>query len=267
MGPQRLVVVGKTRARNPALMKTVAIIQARTGSTRLPGKVLLDLACKPLLAHVVERAQRIQLADAVVVATTTAPADDRIEALCARYAWRCFRGEEMDVLDRYYQAAREVNARDVVRITSDCPLFCPRQADRVIRHHLDSRADYTHNATVWGGGTPVGTGCEVLTFAALEASWREGKEPHHREHVTDYVYERGERFRTETVPAPPELWRPQYRLTVDTLEDLQLIRKIYGRLYRPGQIIDLADVIRLLDHEPELLEINRHVVQKQSSGG
>lgn len=242
--------------------RVVAVIQARLGASRLLGKVLMPLGDGTLLDQVVRRTRACPLLAEVVVATTTSAKDEQIVAHCddRGYAW--FRGSEEDVLDRYYRAAKEYRAEHIVRVTADDPLIDPDMLSALIRRHLDSGADYTHNVTVWGSGTPVGTGCEVLTFAALEASWREGKEPHHREHVTDYVYEHGERFRTEIVPAPPELWRPQYRLTVDTPEDLQLIREIYRRLYSPGEIIDLADVIRLLDHEPALLEINRHVVQR-----
>ena len=244
-------------------VSTVAIIQARSGSSRLPGKVLLDLGGEPLLAQVVRRVRAMRRVDGLVVATTTAPGDARIEALCTQRGWPCFRGDEEDVLDRYYQAARHAGARHVVRITSDCPLVCPRQTDRLIGHFLDAQADYAHNVTVWGGEMPLGTGSEVFTFEALEASWREGKEPHHREHVDEYVYEHPERFRIEKVVAPPELRRPELRLTVDTAEDLELMREIYRRLYRPGEVLDLGDVIRLLDDQPHLLEINRHVVQKR----
>jgi spore coat polysaccharide biosynthesis protein SpsF len=232
------------------------------GSTRLPGKVLLDLAGEPLLWHVVRRVQRIASLDGFLVATSTERADDRIEGLCLRHRWPCFRGDEKDVLDRYYQAARHVQTRHVVRVTADCPLLCPHQTGLLLEHHLHAGADYTHNVTVWGSGMPLGTGGEVITFEALEMSWREGREPHHREHVSEYIYEHPERFRIEKVPAPPELRRPELRLTVDTPEDLELIRAIYDRLYCAGETIRLLDAIALLDAEPRLREINRHVGQR-----
>src|SRR4051812_376264 len=121
------------------------IVQARVGSTRLPGKVLMDVAGEPLLAHVVARCDAITRSDATVVATSMLPGDDAIETLAAERGWRLFRGSEADVLDRYVGAARDVGADHVVRVTADCPLVDPREADRVIEHHLAGGADCTHN--------------------------------------------------------------------------------------------------------------------------
>jgi spore coat polysaccharide biosynthesis protein SpsF len=244
-------------------MSVAAIIQARMGSTRLPGKALCELAGEPMLAHVVRRAMTINHVDRVLVATTTAPVDDPIEVLCRSRGWFCFRGSEDDVLDRYYQAARSVDAAHVVRITSDCPLVCVDETGRLIAHHLASGADYTHNVTVWGSGMPLGTGSEVFTFESLAASWREGTAPHHREHVDEYVYEHPERFHIRMVTAPVRKRRPELRLTVDTPEDLELMRAIYGQLHRPQAITELQEVIWLLDRQPDLDEVNRHVVQKR----
>jgi spore coat polysaccharide biosynthesis protein SpsF len=239
-----------------------AVVQARMGSTRLPGKVVEPVAGEPLLARVVERVQAMAAVARCVVATSTASRDDAIAALCAERGWDCFRGSEEDVLDRYYRAAVAFAAEHVVRITADCPFVCPHETDRVIRRHLDAGADYTHNITVWGSGMPLGTGAEVFTFATLERSWREGLAPHHREHVDEYVGDHPELFRIVRVDAPPRLRRPELRLTVDTVEDLALTREVYERLARPGELIELADVIALLDEHPELLELNRGVVQK-----
>jgi spore coat polysaccharide biosynthesis protein SpsF len=240
----------------------VAIIQARMGSTRLPGKILKPLAGRPSLAWIVERTRAIAGVDSVIVATTDRPGDDAVETLAREAGWRCFRGSEPDVLDRYYRAAIEGGARHVVRVTADCPLLCVSEAGRTVAHHLAVAADYTHNVTVWGSGLPIGTGVEVMTFAALEASWREGHEPHHREHVDEFVYEHPERFRLECVKAPPELTRPELRLTVDTPEDFALVGTLYERLSRPGHLIDLAEVIALLDAEPALVAINRDIQQR-----
>jgi spore coat polysaccharide biosynthesis protein SpsF len=243
-------------------LSIVAVIQARMGSTRLPGKVLLDVSGEPLLFHVVARAEAMRQVDAVVVATSSLARDDAIEGLCQDRGWACFRGDEEDVLDRYYRAAQWATAEHVVRVTSDCPLVCVEEADRVIERHLEARSDYAHNITVWGGQTPLGTGVEIFTFDALEVSWREGQEPHHREHVDEYVGEHPERFHIEVVVASPALRRPELRLTVDTPDDLELVREIYRRLYHPGQVIPLAEVVSLLDANPRLTELNRHVVQK-----
>jgi spore coat polysaccharide biosynthesis protein SpsF (cytidylyltransferase family) len=197
--------------------------------------------------------------DHTVVATSDLAQDDAIGELCVERGWLCFRGSEDDVLDRYYRAALAHEATHVVRVTADCPFLCAAESDRVIAHHLGTNADYSHNITVWGSGMPLGTGTEIFTLATLERSWREGREPHHREHVDEYVGDHPELFRIERVEAPPELRRPELRLTVDEPEDLELTRELYARLAEP---FDLADVIRLLDASPELGELNRHVVQK-----
>jgi spore coat polysaccharide biosynthesis protein SpsF len=239
----------------------VAIVQARMGSTRLPGKVLLPIAGEPMLAHVVERARAVPGIGEVVVATSTEPADDPIADLCAARDWACFRGSEDDVLDRYYQAALTHNADHVVRITADCPLLEIDQAGILVERHLESGAEYTHNITVWGSGMPLGTGAEIFTLACLETSWRDGGEPHHREHVDEYVGDHPELFRMERVDAPEALRRPELRLTVDTPDDLAFVRAVYDRFPSEKEPA-LADVIALLDEHPELTELNRHVVQK-----
>lgn len=243
-------------------MSVVAIIQARVGSTRLHGKVLEPVANEPMLAHVFTRSRAIQGVDDVVVATTTRSEDDAIVDLCRDRRWPCFRGSEDDVLDRYFQAGVSVGAEHVVRITADCPLICPLEGARVVQRHRETGADYTHNITVWGSGMPLGTGVEVFTMQSLETSWQDGLEPHHREHVDEYVGEHPERFRIERVVAPPRLHRPELRLTVDTREDLALVREIYRSLYRAERVFPLDDVIALVDANPKLLELNRRVVQK-----
>lgn len=237
--------------------RIVAIIQARMSSERLPGKVLMDLAGEPMLAHVVRRAQATKALSEVVVATAEATADDVIAALCRGEGWQCFRGSEADVLDRYYRCAKQHGAEQIVRITADNPLTCPEQAARAIEHHLITRAEYTHME-----GLPLGTAVEVIEAGALERAWREGIQPHHREHVTPYLYEVSGRCRAEKPAAPRELAHPEMRLTVDVAEDLDLMRRIYAALYEPGRLVRLPDVVDLLRTRPELLAINRHVEQR-----
>jgi spore coat polysaccharide biosynthesis protein SpsF len=233
------------------------------GSTRLPGKVLLDIVGEQMLARVVEQTEAVQGLDAVVVATTESSHDDPIAELAGQRGWRIFRGSESDVLDRYVQAARQADASHVLRVTADCPLLWVEGAGAVLSRHLETGADYTHNLSVWGSGLPVGVGTEVFTRDTLERSWREGTAPHHREHVDEYVYENPESFRIERVDIPEALSRPSLRLTVDTREDLELIRQIYQRVSPRGGVIDLRDVIELTDREPGLRAINEHVVQKR----
>jgi spore coat polysaccharide biosynthesis protein SpsF len=227
--------------------RVVAIVQARLGSTRLPGKVLLDVCGEPLLARSVVRAQATSRVDDVVVATTTQDEDDEVERLCALRAWHCFRGSVDDVLDRYYRAAREAGADHVVRITADDPFVAEQQVDELVAKHVATGADFTHNLTVWGAEMPLGTGAEVFTWGALEASWTDGREPHHREHVDEYVSEQRARFRFEMVPAPPELARPDVRLTVDRSEDLELVRAIHERAQQRDRPVPLREALDLID--------------------
>jgi spore coat polysaccharide biosynthesis protein SpsF len=216
-----------------------------------------------MLARIVPRVKAVTGVDDVLVAIPTATADDAIASLCVERGWSCFRGSPDDVLDRYYQAAREVGADQILRVTADNPLTCSEQAARLIQRHLETRADCTHNITSLGSGMPLGTASELFAFSALEVSWKEGRQPHHREHVDEYVYEHPERFRSEMIPAPPEIRRPEYRLTVDTKEDLELMRKIFGALSRPGRLISVMEVVPFLDRHADLLRINRHVQQKR----
>lgn len=212
-------------------MTAVAVIQARMGSTRLPGKVLADLGGLPILGHVVARARRIPGVDAVVVATTTEAADDALAEACRLAGWRCFRGSEPDVLDRYLGAAVATGAGHIMRLTADNPFVGVEEAGRVLAVHR-AGGDYTHNLTSHGGGVPVGTAVEVFTAAALERAWREGTEPHHREHVDEYLLEHPERFRTTVVTAL-DTSGADLVLTVDTPADLERARAIVARLEDP----------------------------------
>lgn len=243
-------------------MTVVAVVQARLGSTRLPGKVLRDLGGKPLVERVIDRVNLIEGVDQVVLATSDAPADQELVRWAADRAVACSQGQEADVLDRFWQVVRETSADHIVRITADCPLLCWDEAGRVIAHHVNGGHAYTHNITVLGSGMPLGTGVEVFTAAALESSWREGHEAHHREHVDEFVIEHPQRFPTAMVEAPSHLRRPDLRLTIDTAEDLAVIRDLLRRTL-PTDPVPLADVVALIDSEPGLVAGNRHVAQKR----
>jgi spore coat polysaccharide biosynthesis protein SpsF len=240
--------------------KVVGIIQARMGSSRLPGKVLAEIRGYPMLWHVVERTRAAETLHKVVVATTTEPADDVIVAFCREHGVDCFRGSETDVLDRYYRAAREHAAEAVVRITSDCPLIDPEIVDKTVRAFMveqrDCALDYASNRIVLT--YPRGLDTEVMTFRTLEVAWREARQSYQRTHVTPYIYENPDRFRILSVTGDRDY--SAYRWTVDTPEDLELVRAIYARL--AGERFLLNDVVRLMEREPELPEINRSVAQK-----
>jgi len=193
-------------------MKIATIVQARMGSTRLPGKVMLDLGGVTVLARVVERLRRARLIGELIIATTTDPADDVIVQECESLDVRTFRGAEKDVLDRYYQAALHFNAEAVVRITSDCPLIDPEITDNVIRVFLESRPDYASNALQ--RTYPRGLDTEAIAFAALERTWRLADRSYQRSHVTAYIYENPAQFKI--IPVTGEADYSWQRWTVDT---------------------------------------------------
>lgn len=238
-------------------MNVVAIIQARMGSTRLPGKVLLDLGGESMLARVVRRTSRASLVHRVVVATSTSSDDDAIEEQCRSLGVSCFRGSQEDVLERYYVAAAAYRADVVVRITADCPLIDPEIVDRVVEAFLDIEPDYASNTVC--RTYPRGLDTEVMSMAALERAWREALIPYQRIHVTPYLYQNPEIFAVFPVIQREDL--SSGRWTVDTPEDLELLRAIYGRL-GPGDAFSWRDVCRLLAQEPHLADLNGNVRQK-----
>ncbi len=226
------------------------------GSTRLPGKVLANIHGHPMLWYVVKRTGGAGTLDEVVVATTTEPADDQIVAFCREHGVRCVRGSEQDVLDRYYQAALECNARAVVRVTSDCPLIDPEVIDKTVRAFLDAQPDYASNSLV--RTYPRGLDTEVMTFQALELAWGEARQSYQRVHVTPYIYQNPGQFKLLSVTGDQDY--SANRWTVDTPEDLEFVRSVYARMEGAGFL--WKDVITLLEREPELAEINRLIAQK-----
>jgi len=240
-------------------MRIVAIIQARMGSTRLPGKVLLDLAGEPVLARVVNRTQRATMLDEVVIATTTESRDEAIVGLCSSRGWAHFRGSEDDVLDRYYQAAKRHHADIVVRITSDCPLIEPEIIDLVVQELLkDGSLDYVSN-TLPPRTFPRGLDVEAMTFKTLERAWQEDKNSAWREHVTPYIRRAPEKFKLKAVTNEKDL--SHMRWTIDTREDLEFVRRIYNHFDHDH--FSWREVLDLLEEHPEWLEINKSVKQKE----
>lgn len=238
-------------------MKTIAIIQARMGSTRLPGKALVEIKGKPMLWHVVNRTRRVNKLDDVVVATTTNEADQAIVSLCESEGWLYFRGSEEDVLDRYYRVAALYCADTIIRITSDCPLIDPEIVDLVIEAFINEKADYASN-TLPPRTYPRGLDAEVFSFAALERAWKEDANPALKEHVTPYLYRHPQEFKLARVAHETDL--SQMRWTVDTLEDLTFIRKIYG--YFKCTDFRWKEVLNVLNTHPGLSKINENIMQK-----
>lgn len=241
--------------------RIIVIIQARMSSTRLPGKVLKDIAGRPMLAWVVERARKAKTATDVVVATTTEPSDDPIASFCMLMGYACTRGSLNDVLDRYYQTARQYRADIIVRLTADCPLIDPAEIDHVVQEFQRGGVDFAANRLPppFGRTYPVGLDTEVCSFEALERAWDEAKEPYQREHVMPYLYEIPGRFKVLRVDHDPDYG--ELRWTVDTQQDLQLVRAIFERM---GEREDFGwlDVLELFQREPELARLNAGVNQK-----
>lgn len=240
-------------------MKTVAIIQARMGSTRLPRKVMLDLAGQPMLVRDVNRVRRARTLDEVVVATTVKSDDDVIADLCESLGWLCSRGNEQDVLDRYYRVAVERVADVIVRLTSDCPLIDPDVIDLVVSEfkRLHPQLDYLSN-TLPRRTFPRGLDTEVFSFRALEQAWRDDSNAAWREHVTPYIYRNPDIFKISGVAS--EVDYSEMRWTVDTPEDLEFARRIYTHF--GDDDFSWRDVLALLEERRDWIEINRHVEQK-----
>ncbi|MCB0359543.1 MAG: glycosyltransferase family protein [Bdellovibrionales bacterium] len=239
-------------------MKICCIMQARMGSSRLPGKVLEPLLGKPVLWWDMYRLAKCRYLDEVIVATTTEARDDQIVNLCEAEGWLCFRGDENDVLDRYYRCAKEREADVVVRVTSDCPLIEPAVTDRVIATYLSAYpvVDYVNNFE--RQTFPLGFATEVFSFAALEAAWKEDTKPEWREHVTPYLYRTPGRFRLLGVENAEDY--SQIRVTLDTPQDYQLITRLYQH-FGHGDFC-WADWMAVIKANPEWLEINSDVKQK-----
>lgn len=248
------------------MQRVVGIVQARMGSTRLPGKVLADIGGKPMLERVLERLARANRVDEVVVATTPAPQDAPIVELARRGGYRVTVGSEEDVLARYLASARESRADIVVRCTSDCPIIDPRLVDDTIAFYFREKVNYAANCCV-EYLLPRGSEAEVFGAADLARIDPLAREPYERAHVTPYFYRHPEEFAIAFLEAQGEYRRPDLRVCVDTPEDLELVRAIYERLDTGGNDFTILDVIHLLDREPALKAINAEIHQKKLQEG
>ncbi len=263
--------------------RIVAIIQGRMGSSRLPGKILADIAGQPMLQRVFVRTSRAATVTETVFATTTEASDDPVAEYCHFSGIPFIRGSLYDVLDRYYQAAKETKADVIVRITADCPVIDPALIDEVVKTVISDRSsiisrqfDFAANRLPppWKRTYPIGLDTEVCTFAALERAWKEAKEPHHREHVMPYLYEgvefsavsrllsagisaRG--FHIAQLHHSPDFG--DYRWTVDTPADLEFIRQVYGR-FNGRDDFSWKEILDLVHAHPELMKINAGVRHK-----
>lgn len=241
--------------------RIVCTIQARMTSSRLPGKVLLPAAGRPLLSHMIERLRRSRRIDDIVVATTDDASSDQIEALAREAGAGCFRGSEDDVLGRVLGAAEAARADVIVETTGDCPLIDPLIVDDVIEGFLAGGVDYCSN--VLERTYPRGMDVQVFPTSVLAEVDRLTSDPADREHVSLYIYEQPGRYRLRNVAGSrPE--SAELRLTVDTAEDYEVVRGVFEALYPSDPEFGLEEILRLLDQHPELFAANRHVEQKRA---
>lgn len=235
-----------------AVVNVLCILQARVSSTRLPGKVLKPILGRPMIAHQIERIRRARHIDHLIVATSLDDTDQPIADMCDALGVACRRGSLVDVLDRYYQAARPDEPDHVVRVTGDCPLTDPHILDRLVELHLAEGSDYSSN--VHERTFPDGLDAEIFTYELLERSWRETRTPFEREHVTPYMYRTGPRFRRSALRNQVD--RSAMRWTVDYPEDLEFVRRVFEALYPNNPAFSAEDVYLLLDQHPEIATIS-----------
>ena len=229
--------------------RIIAIIQARMGSTRLPGKSMADLAGKPLLWRFLERVQRAEKLNEIVLATTTKAEDDVLVDLAEDIGVQTFRGSENDLVDRYYQAAKEYKATFIVRACADDPVIEPNEIDRIIEYHLKGDSDFSSNThNIKGNMYPDGLGCEVMSFEILEELWKITTTPKHREHPHTYFYDNQDKYTIGTIPCPEAFRRPDLILDVNTPEELAYLRAIYEYWYPKKNNFHITDVIWWYDN-------------------
>lgn len=239
-------------------MKTLLVVQARTGSTRLPNKVMMPLAGKPLLIRMLERVQAARVPFELVVATTTESTDDVIRDLCKEAEVKCFSGHPTDLLDRHYQVALQEKADAVVKIPSDCPLIDPAVIDKVLNTFFENQDKVDFVSNLHPATYPDGNDVEVMMMASLEAAWREATLELERQHTTPFIWERPERFRLMNVEWETGLnYSMSHRFTIDYKEDYDFIKTVYDELWTEARpIFLLEDILNLLEARPDIYQIN-----------
>jgi len=238
--------------------KSVILIQARLGSTRLPGKIFLPLAGEPLILRMLERVSFSETADGIVIATTTNPADDKVAGICKANNIKYFRGSENDLLDRHYRAGLEFGADVIVKIPSDCPLIDFRIIDKVLKFYLDNTDKYDFVSNLHPASYPDGNDVEVIPKKILEIAQNEAKTQLEREHTTPFIWERPERFRIGNITWETGLdYSMSHRFTIDYKEDYEFIKRVYDELYSGNPKFSLEDILELLKAKPGIMKINK----------
>lgn len=241
-------------------MQVEIYVQARMGSTRLPGKVMRLVQERPLLDYLLERLGQVKEADAIAVLTTIHPNDDEIVEFCEKKKIPCYRGPEEDVLARFYKTALQRKPDAIVRITADCPLIDPDIVDLVIKTYREWYPIYDYISNTLQSTYPRGLDTEIFSLQALDHAFNNAQKPEEREHVTVYMYQHPQIFNLLNISSPLSLGH--HRWTVDTIEDFTLIRLILTHLYPYNPNFRLKDILELLRQNPDWEKINAHVKQK-----
>ena len=234
----------------------ILIIQARMGSTRLPKKMMLDLAGAPLLERILERVKRVRLINKIVVAIPVNEQDDVLEQVTLKCKVECFRGSENDLVDRYYQASKKFRADLILRLPADNPIPEPDEYDSLITYHCQSNNDFSSNIyNFMGNGYPDGIGVEIFTFNSLEYIWKNVNNPYYREHIAINYYDylnneppKHTNFKVGTINCPTEISRPDLVLDVNTQEEYLFIKQLYDYIYPRNPLFKIADVIDWYDN-------------------
>jgi len=238
-------------------MKIDAIFQVRCASTRLPNKIFKKILGKPLLWHVVNRVRASKKIDRIILATTKNKGDDKIISFAKKEKLLYFRGSDEDVLDRFYQAAKEHKVKIIARITPDNPFQEPEIVDQLAGEFLSAKGNLDYLSNTIKHTYPEGLNVEIFTFSALEKSWQNAKKPSEREHVTPYIWKNPKKFKIKNIEFSKNLSR--LRFTVDYQKDLDFSRIVYQHLYFKKKIFLLKDILKLIKRNPDILKINQGI--------
>ncbi|MFH1197886.1 MAG: glycosyltransferase family protein [bacterium] len=238
-------------------IKVITVVQARMSSTRLPGKVMLLAAGKPLLLLMIERMKQAVKTGKVIVATSTNYEDDAIEKLCVENKIDFFRGHPTDLLDRHYWAGKKLKADAVVKIPSDCPLIDPKIIDRVIDHYITNFDEYDYVSNLHPATYPDGNDVEIMSFEALKTAWENANQNFEREHTTPYIWTHPEMFKIGNIKWEANLdYSTSHRWTIDYEEDYLFIKKVFEELYPVNPKFSMVDILNLLWLNPAIANLN-----------
>jgi len=239
-------------------LNIVIVVQARTGSSRLPEKILLPLAGEPLLVRMMERVMASKVAANFVVATSTEDEDNEVEDLCKDYGYNFFRGDIENLLDRHYKAGLEFKADVVVKIPSDCPLIDPKIIDKVITYYINNKDKFDFVSNLHPATYPDGNDVEVIPMNILKIACENALLNLELEHTTPYIWERPDEFRIGNVEWETGLdYSMSHRFTIDYREDYEFIKAVYDELYEKNNMFGLEDILKLIEEKPEIMELNK----------